>query len=223
MRTIRQQVFETNSSSEHCIAFVDAKRKPEEFPVVPDNGVLEIEVKHFWECGGTGVITNKVVDIIEYLYCIAMGCVACNRPESMEQFLTDLKNAYQAYGLIPPTSVYGYFLDDKDNRHPYEDLVYDRIDYVMEYSPAFVECYFNSLDGYHGMSRKEFDEFCRLHRGYVDEKVIRPKQRVGISSNLFYEDYNYSTEITEKDPVDDTYYTGYDLLVTPSTLYFYHS
>ena len=223
MRTIRQQVFETNSSSEHCIAFVDAKRKPDEFPVVRSDGVLEIEVKHYWECGAVDTITNKVVDIIEYLYCVAMSC-SVDRPASMGLFLDDLRRAYETYGLVPPTDVHGYVVDDKGTRHKYNDIVHDSVDYMMPYSPTFIECYFNSLLGYKGMGKAEFEEFYRLHKGYVDEKVIKFPRRIGIDPNIIWEDYHHSTEqITELNSQDDKSYTALDLLITPSTLYFYRT
>ena len=74
MITIRTAVFETNSSSEHCIVYHKEARDPSEFPPLNADGILEIEVKHLWQCGEAGTETGDVRDIIEYLCVLAINC-----------------------------------------------------------------------------------------------------------------------------------------------------
>ena len=62
MLTIRNQVFETNSSSEHCISFSQEYRTADEFPKLNKDGILEVEIKHYWTCGAEGTETDNVSD-----------------------------------------------------------------------------------------------------------------------------------------------------------------
>ena len=52
MFTIRHNVFETNSSSEHALKVNrDVPRKKEDFPLLNDQGILELEATRYWESG----------------------------------------------------------------------------------------------------------------------------------------------------------------------------
>ena len=49
MFTIRHNVFETNSSSEHALKVNrDVPRKKEDFPLLNDQGILELEATRYW-------------------------------------------------------------------------------------------------------------------------------------------------------------------------------
>ena len=71
METFRYGSFETNSSSEHTMTYCSDPRTADELPELAENGNLEIEIKHFWHCGGEGCETSDLRDIIEYLYMLA--------------------------------------------------------------------------------------------------------------------------------------------------------
>ena len=64
METFRYGTFETNSSSEHTMTYCGDPRTADELPELAENGNLEIEVKHFWHCGGEGCETSDLRDII---------------------------------------------------------------------------------------------------------------------------------------------------------------
>lgn len=71
MRTIRMNVFETNSSSEHAFTYPEgtepALRDKSEFPLPDENGLLEIELDTFWQSSNSKCDTDDVKRIIQYL------------------------------------------------------------------------------------------------------------------------------------------------------------
>lgn len=224
MRTIRQHVFETNSSSEHSITFSKELRSPEDFPKLDADGILKVEVKHYWTCGGAGTCTSDVKDIIEYLCTLAVHC-ASKFPDSMTQVLNDIKYAYANMALPTPKGIEVYVVDDKGIRHPYHQLVNEEVDYVVMDEDMNYECCFRSLNNYYETMRpSEFKEFCRLHQGYIDEKVVVISRQVGLACNLIWDDYKRSTEdMYSTDIGDENSYDGKDLLVNKSTLSFFHT
>ena len=74
MFTIRHNVFETNSSSEHALKVNrDVPRKKEDFPLLNDQGILELEATRYWE---SGVSVSSIRDIMEYI------CLLCYSVET---------------------------------------------------------------------------------------------------------------------------------------------
>lgn len=114
MKTIRTSVFETNSSSEHCLTLSTEPRQKEEFPALTDDGVLELEVTRFWECSDE-CDTEILRDIMEY---IAVLADACNDTESG---LRMIQRAYEEAGLAAPKSIYLYVVDELGKRIKYTD------------------------------------------------------------------------------------------------------
>ena len=224
MRTIRKNVFETNSSSEHSITFSEEWRSPEEFPKPNADGILEIEVKHYWTCGGAGTCTSDVKDIIEYLCTLAVHCTSKYK-ESMQQVLDDLKYAYANMSLPTPNGIDLYVIDDKGSRVPYQQIVNEEVDYVVKDEDNNYECGFRSLNNYYDTMRpSEFKEFCRLHQGYMDEKVVVISRQVGLACNLIWDDYKRSIESIYSTALeDDRAYDGKDLLIHKCTLSFFHT
>ena len=123
MRTIRKYVFETNSSSMHCITFCNedlgadgklVERTTDEYPVPNEDGVLEIEVTRYWECSDL-CITSNLRDIIEY-FCVLADGSGYDHKGALEL----LRNQYEAAGLTPPKDFYLYVVDMDGNRISYE-------------------------------------------------------------------------------------------------------
>ena len=224
MRTIRNHVFETNSSSEHCISFSKEYRTADEFPKLNKDGILEVEIKHYWTCGAEGTETDNVSDIIEYLCALAVNC-ATKYPESMNQVLNDIKYAYANVGLDPPKGLDIYVVDDYNCKIPYYQLANQEIDYVVMDAEGYYECNFPSLHGFFDtMDGKEFETFCRLHAGFMYEKVTKISRQIGLACNLIFEDYLQSTaRIYPYNDYDDDRYNAQDLLLNKSALHFHHS
>ena len=123
MRTVRKSVFETNSSSMHCITFCNedlgadgklVERTTDEYPVPNEDGVLEIEVTRYWECSDL-CITSNLRDIIEYICVLADGS-----GNDHKGALELLRNQYEAAGLTPPKDFYLYVVDMYGNKISYE-------------------------------------------------------------------------------------------------------
>lgn len=224
MRTIRHNVFETNSSSEHCISFSKEYRIADEFPKLNKDCILEVEIKHYWTCGAEGTVTDNVSDIIEYLCALAVNC-ATKYPESMNQVLNDIKYAYANVGLEHPKGLDIYVVDDYNRKIPYYWLVNQEIDYVVMDNEGYYECNFPSLHNFFDtMDEKEFETFCRLHAGFMYEKVTKISRQIGLACNLIFDDYKSSIkDIHPYEHYDDLSYDAQDLLLHKSTLSFYHT
>ncbi len=224
MHTIRKHVFETNSSSEHCISFSKEYRTADEFPKLNKDGILEVEIKHYWSCGALGTTTDKLVDIIEYLCAVAVTC-ASKYPESMDQVLADIKYAYANVGLETPKGLDIYVVDEHKRHIPYRQIVNAEVDYVVLDDDLLYECNFPSLNGFFDrMDNEEFKRFCHLHQGFMYEKVVKVNRQIGLDYNIIFEDYRQSVEdIRPYDYYDDTRYDAKDLLLSKSTLDFKHT
>jgi len=224
MRTVRPNVFETNSSSEHCITFSKEYRTADEFPKLNKDGILEVEIKHYWTCGALGTTTNKVTDIIEYLCALAVNC-ASKYPASMDQLMEDLTIAYKNVNLDHPKGVEVYVVDDYDRKVPYYKLANQEVDYVVINSDGYYECNFPNLNNFFAeMSREDFAEFERLHKGFMYEKVVKISRQIGLSYNLIFGDYKSSIDdIYPSDISDDNRYDAQDLLLHKSKLSFFHT
>ena len=95
MFTIRHNVFETNSSSEHALKVNrDVPRKKEDFPLLNDQGILELEATRYWE---SGVSVSSIRDIMEYI------CLLCYSVEdNFDSAFAHIKKAYEEIGLPAP-------------------------------------------------------------------------------------------------------------------------
>lgn len=225
MRTIRHNVFETNSSSEHCIAFNPMLRTPDEFPKLTPDGILEIEVKHNWECGEPGTDTSSLEAIIEYLCVLAIHCSPYPDTEkvgntvSKKQFLDEIKYAYEKMGLPQPTDFYAYFLDTDGNRHEY--LGDKQTNWInAKDGDGNIEV---DIDGMsHWYTQEEFDAYCEKHPDEI-AKCIRSKHCIGINHNLCWKSYDTVTDRFDTGMWDTESRSSSDLLMTRSELYFYRT
>lgn len=113
MITIRPQVFETNSSSEHALKVnKDAHRKPEDFPALAADGFLEIEATRYWE---SGISVTSVRDIMEYI-CLLDYTVERNYDSAFDI----IKQAYKEIGLREPMGIRVYVTDREGHHFLYE-------------------------------------------------------------------------------------------------------
>ena len=141
MRTIRTSVFETNSSTTHCVTFSSQYKKVDEIPMrdksefpLPDkNGVLEIEIDCYWDNDITEDSRFDMENVTTFIKYLAGHAVFSstkriwnsrknteyenNFDENKELFLKDLQEAYTIMGLTPPKDVKYFFLDVNDNKH----------------------------------------------------------------------------------------------------------
>lgn len=141
MKTIRHKVFETNSSTTHCITFENEKkvksksdiprRDPKEFPELNENGELEVEMNIYWD---DDVRNNELIDlhsadgVIKYITAHAVfsnikTMYGRRNPETKDNFdanhialLNDIQKAYKIMGLKPPVDVKPYTLDVNDKK-----------------------------------------------------------------------------------------------------------
>ena len=71
MITVRPNVFETNSSSEHCLTVEDGMRDIEEFPIPDDTGTVHIPMLRN---GDDLDETTNFVSLVQYLVMVATEC-----------------------------------------------------------------------------------------------------------------------------------------------------
>ena len=123
MFSIRSNVFETNSSSEHALKVNrDVPRQKEEFPPLNEQGIVEIEATRYWE---SGVSVSSVRDIMEYI-CLLGYSVEHN----FDSALAHIKNAYEEIGLPAPKGILVYVVDHYGKRHAYTDDDYINGPYI---------------------------------------------------------------------------------------------
>ena len=114
MFTIRHEVFETNSSSEHALKVNRTiRRTKDEFPQLNEDGVLEIEATRYWQSGER---TSSVRDIMEY---ICLLCYAVDH--NYDSAFTHIKRAYEEMGLPVPSGLEVYVIDHYGKRLSYAD------------------------------------------------------------------------------------------------------
>ena len=74
------------------------------------------------------------------------------------------------------------------------------------------------------LDEKEFETFCRLHAGFMYDKVTKISRQIGLACNLIFDDYKSSIDdIHPYDQYDEIRYDAKDLLLNKSTLSFYHT
>lgn len=138
MRTIRESVFETNSSTTHCVTiskqFKTVKdvpfRSPSEFPKLNANKELEVEMNIYWDMDvlDKSIDLSSVDTIIKYITAHAVYSseetlysrknheVINHFDENHENLLHDIQEAYEIIGLEAPVDIKPYFLDENDNK-----------------------------------------------------------------------------------------------------------
>jgi hypothetical protein len=143
----------------------------------------------------------------------------------MSQVLNDIKYAYANVGLELPKGLDIYVVDDYNRKIPYYQLANQEIDYVVMDDEGYYECNFPSLQNFFDkMDEKEFETFCRLHAGFMYEKVTKISRQIGLACNLIFDDYKSSIDdIHPYDQYDELRYDAKDLLLNKSTLSFYHT
>lgn len=120
MITIRMNVFETNSSSEHAFTYPEGTeltlRDKSKFPLPDENGLLEIELDTFWQSHNPKCTTDKVERIIQYLAAQTICSARIDRKvdeqgkvtyeqnkeilaQNRKVFLTMLNTVYTEFGL----------------------------------------------------------------------------------------------------------------------------
>jgi hypothetical protein len=230
MITIRTAVFETNSSSEHCIVYHKEARDPSEFPPLNADGILEIEVKHLWQCGEAGTETGDVRDIIEYLCVLAINCFPWRDEEkaignslSKTDCLLDIQYAYEKAGLEAPKGFYAYFLDVDGNRHDFEGI--NNKNWINGADESGTVEYWIDRS-YNEMDKDGFEKYYAAHPELF-ANAIRAKHCIGINHNLCWDSYAKSTDHFDAgyggDADPDENYTPGDLLTTKSELSFYRT
>lgn len=98
----------------HCLTVGKEPRTKEEFPVLGENGILELEVTRYWQSSEECDTTN-LRDIIEYLAVLADGC------NDIDSGLELIQMGYRLHGLKAPTGLFLYVVDMHGNRIPYND------------------------------------------------------------------------------------------------------
>lgn len=139
MKTVRHGVFETNSSTTHCITFSkDYKnvddiplRNPAELPILNEDGNLEVELNVYWDIDvrdSGDLDLNSVDTIIKYLAAHAVFSsreilwsrhnheIRNNFDKNHKDFLNDIQQAYKVLNQTPPKDIKIYTLDVDDNK-----------------------------------------------------------------------------------------------------------
>lgn len=242
MFTIRHNVFETNSSSEHALKVNrDVPRKKDEFPSLDDQGILEIEATRYWE---SGVSVSSVRDIMEYI-CLLGYAVE----KSFDSAFAHIKHAYEEIGLPVPNGLSVYVVDHNGKRHSYSDE-----DYLngpdIAYRPTWLlklpngdrkpnacyEWYLERVtDEENGWNKYEFDDldgFVETHSHLVispHDKPLGECDYLNVHVGIACQCLAFSPTLDEclSDLVDNEEYYNWqdidDAFRFESTLYFYHS
>lgn len=243
MKTIRKNVFETNSSTTHCISFSKEykniteipMRDKSEFPALNADGDLEIELDTFWD---SDVRENdwdfsSVEVFIKYLCAQAVfsyqesiyGCrknteYVDNFEKNHVAFLKDLKEAYIAVGLTPPNDFKPYFIDVNDNK------VYVNKDNNDKW--------FNTFENSWYSDKREYNRYINNTKKKHPDAVNWPytKYRIGVCGNdLSHYSYESATKYYESnvsfydstDEDSEMEFNTVDVLTRKVTLGFYHT
>jgi hypothetical protein len=237
MRTIRMNVFETNSSSEHAFTYPKGTeptlRDKSEFPLPDENGLLEIELDTFWDSCNPKCCTDDVKRIIQYfaaqsIYSVKVDYVKDKHGKwesivdkdvlvkNHTDFLEMLNIVYKEFGL-PEIKDYRCYVLTVDGDKVIIDG-YEKQDYRnCEFEP---EC----------MSRDEYDAMlARFHKDSDYPDCPKLAHYIGISANCLRED-SFIQAFEYLDPVDwrdDLYKKKHDMpldiLRKRITLTFWHS
>lgn len=237
MRTIRMNVFETNSSSMHAFTYPKGTeptlRDKSEFPLPDENGLLEIELDTYWKSYNPKCTTDNVERIIQYF---AAQTICSNKYEKkvdeqgkvtyelnkeiLEQnrkdFLEMLNIVYKEFGL-PEIKDYRCYTLTVDGYTVYID---------GNEPQDYRHCAYDPDD----MSKEEYDAMIqRFHEDtdYPDCPMLA--HHIGVSANCltgdsFMEAIQYfGPEDWREDLYDTKYEMPLDLLRRHITLTFWHS
>lgn len=251
MKTIRRKVFETNSSTTHCVTFTKKYenlyavplRDVSEFPALNANNELEIELDVFWDMD---VIDNpnldftKVGAIIKYLCAQSVFSsqetlfsrrnheIRNHFDDNHKAFLKDLQDAYSIMGLTVPIDVKPYVLDINDNK------IYVTKDNLFKWFCPFDEQTWYS-------TKKDWKESIKKQIEVNPEAKNWPylKHYIGVCGNdlccnsydnatSYYTDFTNGYECWEdnnNNKVDDSFenITTVDVLTRQINLSFYHT
>lgn len=133
MRQIRQNTFETNSSSTHSIC-------------ISKNPVVDVRNKHvYFGSGEFGWSTDTVTDTASYLY---TAMVTAYSPQEFREKLEKLKNILDKYGITYDFSPVEEIKSDYTPDYSYLVFTKDRyasVDHAAECIP-FIESLLNDED-----------------------------------------------------------------------------
>ncbi len=237
MKTIRMNVFETNSSSEHAFSYPKgtepALRDKSEFPLPDENGLLEIELDTFWQSGNSKCYTHDVKRIIQYLAAHSVYSVLTEwridgdkgvvykvrkdiREKNHKDFLDLLNGVYKEFGL-PEIKDYRCYTLTVDG----DKVVIDG-DEPLDYR----NCEFDPAD----MDRDEYDAMvARFHEDSDYPDCPKLAHYIGISGNCLTGD-SFSDAMSYFGPEDwrddlagKKYDMPRDLLRKQMSLTFWHS
>lgn len=226
MKTIRPCVFETNSSSEHCITVSDELRTADEMPALNPDGILEIEAKIKWECGQPGTTTDDVRDIMDYLcamaFCLTPWDASAEaqklvRTKSFESLLWYVQEAYKSLGLEPPKGIFYYFTDVNGKKYRYDGTGMDNVIKAPD-GDGIIEAV---IDGeWDQFTEEDFAVFEKRFPSKV-AKCIRTKYPIDVNHNLMYGEFS-ELSFEEYYCGEETYGIK-DLLTKRFTLDFYRT
>ena len=246
MRTIRKRVFETNSSTTHCISFSKDYKKitdiplrdKSEFPALDANGNLEIELNIYWDNDvvQTDMDFSSAEVFIKYLAAQAvfssLECLYGGRKNTEYKnhydknhvdFLKDLQNAYLKIGLTPPNDVRPYFLDINDNK------IYFNKDNVYNWFDTYDNSWYDSKKDYDRNIAK------RIKKNPDAANWPYAKNKMGVCGNdlshnsyedathYFESNFSYWNDDENEESNNDFDFTTVDVLTRKVTLGFYHS
>lgn len=237
MRTIRMNVFETNSSSEHAFSYPKGTeptmRDKSEFPLPDENGLLEIELDTFWQSGNPKCYTNDVKRIIQYLAAQSVCSVLAEwridgdkgvvykvrkdiREKNRKDFLDLLNGVYQEFGL-PEIKDYRCYALTVDG---------DKVVIDGDEPQDYRNCEFDPAD----MDRDEYDGMvARFHEDSDYPDCPKLAHYVGISGNCLTGDSFadamafFGPEDWREDLEGKDYDMPRDLLRKQMSLTFWHS
>lgn len=133
MRQIRQNTFETNSSSTHSIC-------------ISKNPVVDVRNKHvYFGSGKFGWSTDTVTDTASYLY---TAMVTAYSPQEFREKLEKLKSILDRYGITYDFSPVEEIKSDFTPGYSYLEFTKDRyasVDHAAECIP-FIESLLNNED-----------------------------------------------------------------------------
>lgn len=244
MKTIRRNVFETNSSTTHCItiskqykSLTDIPyRKASEFPKLNENNELEVELNIFWDMevlGDTSIDLNSVDVIIKYLCSHAVFSsqetlfsrrnheTRDNFDKNHAEFLKDIQDAYKIMELPIPVDVKPFVYDINDKK------VYITKDNLYKwFLPYDVNSWFSTKKAWQADINKKIKKnseaknwpYIKYNIGLCGNDLCHDSYE---SATSYYTDFTYGYDSWDKETVKDI--TTIDLLTKQMSLSFYHS
>ena len=237
MITIRHNIFETNSSATHALAYTGGVipacvddielRNPNDLPELTEDGYLDIELSVYWDCSDE-VYDLDLSDIKYILEYLASHAVFSSRAsfysrknteykdtfeENHVAFLHDIQEAYNLLGKTPPKDVRPYFYTTKHEK--FYITKENKDSYFNGYSDS---CYC-SLDEHNKYIQDEIKKdptkanwpICNTYIGLVANDLISGSY-VDAAEYFHLEHSNY-----------DFYLDAIEVITHKVTLTFYHT